>query len=330
MCHNLRRRCEHEPAHAPEPLETISAAACPESLPSEQTISREEEAILWRALERIPVIYREPLILFYREHQSVEQVAQGLELSTDAVKQRLARGRKMLQENIAGFVEGALQRTGPGKTFTVGVLAALPVFAAGSAMGATIGAAGVAVKASTAAKTAAAAGLSGALIGPLLGVLGGAVGAWMSIRNTASARERQFMIRQTWISAGFCLVFLVALFAVTFLGRPLAHAHPMAFGCALAFWFIGFWTLMLIWIVRSNRRQKQIRIEDGTENTLLPPLIPMRLQQFFMVYGSLGGGTVGVLPGWWPRRCRFNNRLRQRSRFCLARRWCSLARGPGL
>jgi len=32
-----------------------------------QAVSREEEAILWRALERIPDTYREPLILFYRE-----------------------------------------------------------------------------------------------------------------------------------------------------------------------------------------------------------------------------------------------------------------------
>jgi len=31
---------------------------------------REEEAILWRSLERIPETYREPLILFYREHES--------------------------------------------------------------------------------------------------------------------------------------------------------------------------------------------------------------------------------------------------------------------
>ena len=46
----------------------------------EQTISREEEAILWRSLERIPEIYREPLVLFYREHQSAASVAQALDL----------------------------------------------------------------------------------------------------------------------------------------------------------------------------------------------------------------------------------------------------------
>ena len=97
-----------------------------EALPSEQAISREEEAILWRSLERIPELYREPLILFYREHQSIESVAAELELSEDAVKQRLSRGRKLLQEEVQAFVETALRRTAPGEAFSGAVLAALP------------------------------------------------------------------------------------------------------------------------------------------------------------------------------------------------------------
>ena len=56
--------------------------------------------MLWRALERIPETYRESLILFYREHQSVAAVAAALELSEDAVKQRLSRGRKSLHEAV--------------------------------------------------------------------------------------------------------------------------------------------------------------------------------------------------------------------------------------
>jgi hypothetical protein len=92
-------------------------------------MSNEEQAILWRSLEKIPGIYREPLVLFYREHQSIEAVAQNLDLSEDAVKQRLSRGRKMLHEQVLAFVEGALEKTAPGKNFTVGVVAALPLLA---------------------------------------------------------------------------------------------------------------------------------------------------------------------------------------------------------
>ena len=65
-------------------------------------------------------------MLFYREHQSIEAVAQNLELSEDAVKQRLSRGRKMLHEQVLAFVEGALEKTNPGQAFTLGVLATLP------------------------------------------------------------------------------------------------------------------------------------------------------------------------------------------------------------
>ena len=141
-------------------------------------MSKEEEAILWRSVERIPEIYREPLVLFYREHQSIEKVAQALELSEDAVKQRLSRGRKLLHEQVLGFVEGALERTNPGKAFTIGVLAALPTFTV-SASAATAGAA--AAKGSATAKAAAATGLLGAILAPVLALFGTWVGYRMSL-----------------------------------------------------------------------------------------------------------------------------------------------------
>jgi len=138
LINNWLRRQGREPSHRAESLEEISESHSPEPLPIEQTISNEEQAILWRSLERIPEIYREPLVLFYREHQSIETVAQNLELTEDAVKQRLSRGRKMLHEQVLAFVEGALERTNPGKAFTLGVVAALPLLAT-TAKSATVG-----------------------------------------------------------------------------------------------------------------------------------------------------------------------------------------------
>src|SRR5436189_1212117 len=126
LINNFLRKEGREPSHRAESLEEISTGQSPEPLPVETTISKEEAAILWRSLEKIPELYREPLILFYREHQSVEAVAEKLELSPDTVHQRLSRGRKLLAEEVAVFVEGALARTNPGKAFTFGVLAALP------------------------------------------------------------------------------------------------------------------------------------------------------------------------------------------------------------
>src|SRR5271170_3170283 len=125
LINNSLRKSGREPSHRAESLEEISESHSPEPWPAEQAISNEEAAILWRSLERIPEIYREPLVLFYREHQSVETVAQNLELTGDAVRQRLSRGRKLLHEQMLAFVEGALARTNPGQAFTLNVLAAL-------------------------------------------------------------------------------------------------------------------------------------------------------------------------------------------------------------
>src|SRR5579871_1947422 len=105
------RRQEHEPIHEAESLEVVNEWASPEPLPLDHVISEEEKAILWRALERVPEIYREPLVLFYREQQSIETVAELLDLSEDAVKQRLSRGRKLLQQRLLAFVGGALRQT---------------------------------------------------------------------------------------------------------------------------------------------------------------------------------------------------------------------------
>jgi RNA polymerase sigma factor (sigma-70 family) len=124
---NFLRREGREPSHHADPIEEVTESHSPEPLPVEHTITNEEQAILWRSLERIPELYREPLVLFYREHQSIEAVAEQLELTEDTVKQRLSRGRKLLQEQVLAFVEGALERTNPGKTFTLAVLAAIPV-----------------------------------------------------------------------------------------------------------------------------------------------------------------------------------------------------------
>jgi hypothetical protein len=123
--------------------------------------------LLWQALKQVPENYREPLVLFYREGQSTERVAQALDLTEDAVRQRLSRGRTLLREQLLGLIEGALKRTSPGKAFTVGVLAALPAVGT-TAKAAT--AAGTATMASLAGKSSSVAGAW--LIAPLSAIFG--------------------------------------------------------------------------------------------------------------------------------------------------------------
>ena len=66
--------------------------------PSVEIITHEERVVVEQALKRIPERYREPLVLFYRERQSIKQVAEELDLSEEATKQRLYRGRKRRED----------------------------------------------------------------------------------------------------------------------------------------------------------------------------------------------------------------------------------------
>jgi len=181
-------------------------------LPVDTTISKEEAAILWRSLEKIPEAYREPLILFYREHQSVEAVAAKLDLTEDAAKQRLSRGRKLLQEQFLRFVEGALAQTSPGQTFTLSVLSALPALTL-SAKAAALGS--VAAKGSAAAKSAGAMGLLGALFTPLAIVFGNYANYRMSLNEAHSDQERK-NIKRIFFNA-----VLVAIGLSVILGVPI-------------------------------------------------------------------------------------------------------------
>jgi RNA polymerase sigma factor (sigma-70 family) len=111
------------------PLEDAASGKSPEPDPSEIAISKEHQALVWRAIEGIPEQCREPIVLYYRRRRSIAQVAADLKLSDDAVKQRILRGRKLLSTEIASLVEDVLTKTAPGKAFTVAVVASLPALA---------------------------------------------------------------------------------------------------------------------------------------------------------------------------------------------------------
>src|SRR5438270_4264118 len=131
LAKNARRKASR-PVESAETQDVLSELSSDEPGLAEEAVSREEESLVWQALERIPEAYREPLILFYREDQSVAEVAGALVLSEDAVRQRLSRGRGMLREQVAELVEGGLRRSRPGRRFTVTVMAGLAAHAAGA------------------------------------------------------------------------------------------------------------------------------------------------------------------------------------------------------
>jgi len=106
-------------------IDQLKDAGSDDSGPVETVITKEQQDIVRRALQEIPEQYREPLVLFYRQEQSVKTVAQQLNLSEEALKQRLSRGRKLLKKRFAKTVETTISRTGPGKSFTAAVITSI-------------------------------------------------------------------------------------------------------------------------------------------------------------------------------------------------------------
>lgn len=260
LASNQRRRAGHEPAHDALPIDAIAHAPEPGLAVDEAAIRDEEQAILWRSIERIPAAYREPLVLFYREHQSIEHVARALDLSEDVVRQRLSRGRKLLQAEVVSFVEGALQRTGPGKAFTAAVVAALPAMAVS-------GKASAAVAGLSAAHGGALAKSGGvALLAGLFGPLVGAFNIWIGVRTgleaAPTARERALVWRQAAVLVGASVAFTIALLALVQFGPRLGDRAGvlLALGAALSFGFAGW---MVPTLARYLREGRQARTDAG-------------------------------------------------------------------
>jgi RNA polymerase sigma factor (sigma-70 family) len=264
------RRQSREPIHAAEPVEAMHELSAPDPSPSAQAVSHEEEAILWRALERIPDAYREPLILFYREQQSVERVAAELELSEDAVKQRLSRGRKMLHEEMIAFVEGTLSRTAPGQAFSGAVLAALPL-TMGSVATAT---AGAVAKGSTAAKL----GFWTAWLAPFIGIVGGITAHWLVVRASPTEAERRvkkIAFISLWV---FVLVWGVfGQFAMDVLDRHLEWSGRTYFAVMAGYWWLYAVVAVTITVAMMRRLmaiRQQSEIAGGRPRSSATPLKP--------------------------------------------------------
>lgn len=276
-------RNENRAGARTDSLEDASEVADGLASPSDIAAGRDEQALVWHALERIQPVYREPLILYYRQHQSVAEVASALELSEDAARQRLSRGRRLLREEVTSLIAKALERSRPGGTFTAAVLVTLPAAAPalaaaavagggvaaaeGVAMGLPVAAHSTATGASVAAKSTALAGGGAALAGPALGMLGAWLGAWFSIRKARSARERNYLIRMTWLLTALVALFSAALLGLAIGGRTIAHEQPGFFAMLLGGSLLAYGLVIFALARRVERRQRQIQHEDGTETS---------------------------------------------------------------
>jgi RNA polymerase sigma factor (sigma-70 family) len=260
------------------PLEEAAVPA-DEVGPVERLIRRERQEGVWSALQRLPRKYREPLVLFYSTGRSVREVAAELELSEHVVRQRLYRGRRLLNAEVSSLVEDTLCGVRPGQAFSAAVIALLPAAVSPAAAAVILGAKGV-----PAANAAWAAIIAGAILGPILGLLGGLLGTWADIRRTRSPRERRFVI---WISI---LVWLLGL-GLIMLPLALLVAGVIS-NSAYLICFAIFFALLLPLSSLADAHQRRIQKEEGTPP---PPPGPPAPISPGGIYASFGGSIFGPL-----------------------------------
>ncbi|WP_331345303.1 sigma-70 family RNA polymerase sigma factor [Cellvibrio sp. UBA7661] len=182
-------------------------------------ISAQEQALLWQALEKMPETYREPLILFYREQRSIEHVAHQLELSEDTVKQRLSRGRKLLQQAMVNFVEDTLAKSKQGTAFTLSVLIAINDIAPAIKI-ATFSAG--AAKASSIFKWTAML----ATLAAFAGIVSSFFGLRAALDQSRTKRERRCVVLVTLLYFFLTLIFIVGMLGLQYLAETSAQTNP--------------------------------------------------------------------------------------------------------
>ncbi len=156
--HKARRKTRREQPLGDEERGATGAT------PFDDLARADAERVVRQALARVPETYREVLVLYYRENQSIREVAETLGIGEDAVMQRLSRGRRYLADSVTVLVERSLSDGHPRRDLVAAVLAAIAVFA----IPAGVHAAPLPAKGSTMLKLAVAASALAVVVGATL------------------------------------------------------------------------------------------------------------------------------------------------------------------
>lgn len=250
---HYRRKEEKQPLKDADEIENTNLQAIGSEM-EDAAIQEQEQALLWKALDKMDDIYREPLILFYRENNSIEQVALELDLSEDTTKQRLSRGRKLLQKSMVKYVEDALVKSKPGLGFTAAVLLTI----SGIAPPAKAAAAGAG-----AAKAGSVFHLASILtfLAAFSGVISSFFGLKAVLVQSRTQRERHQAIRIVALFMLFAVVFVVGILALKMLGVS-SQSNTMAFAIAAQLLVLTYVASNLALVDYMFKAMRKLRFQE--------------------------------------------------------------------
>lgn len=265
LCGILRFKVSHfRRKEATQPIKSASEIAEYDEIHTNtehmesSAIREQEQALLWHTLDKMDASYREPLVLFYRDQQSVERVAAELDLSVDTTKQRLSRGRKLLKRAMSSFVEETLTKSKPGIGFTAGVMTIIsgispPVKAAALGTGA--------IKTGTFFK------LSTLLIflASFSGLISSFFGLRASLDQSRTQRERQQAIKVVALFLLFALAYILGMFALKYLALN-SGENLKIYAIASQIWVFTFVASYLALVYRMFEQTKMIRAQERIFN----------------------------------------------------------------
>ncbi|MGJ8692732.1 MAG: RNA polymerase sigma factor [Thalassotalea sp.] len=239
---HYRRKENNQPLKNTQDLDEHTLNEPTDIALEEATIKQQQNSLLWKVLNDIDCIYREPLILFYREEQSIARVAKELDLTQDTVKQRLSRGRKLLKSALSTFVEDSLKNSKPGVTFTAIVMTAISGIAPPAK--ATLISVG-------AAKTGALFKLTTLLT--FLAACSGMISAFFGLRasfdQTRTVRERRLVIKTVTLFMTFAGIFVAGMFILKYFAMPDTTINQIDLMAQAKWYAVTSQILVLIFVI---------------------------------------------------------------------------------
>lgn len=252
----------------------INDMADDSSGPLEQSISAEEQTIVQVALDGMPETYREAMVLFYRQGESITEVAECLGLSEEATRQRLSRGRALIRDRLLHLVKETLVKSRPSREFTKSIMGAIGSLSLASQVAqaatptAIVGA--VTVSSGKAAAGGALSAVAGSL-GGMLGIVGAWVGQWFYLQFAETETERALARDYGRKALTLVVLLLVSLLVSSLLWKML----PVPYGLIVYLITVGIaaslyqWQLMRMWRAKERRVTElrefnQLGVENNT------------------------------------------------------------------